>query len=138
MRAMLLFYGRSYTGTGAPPAPEAFRKLVDGHLSYERDVLLPQVDVILGQALAPAAVARTLTFNEGGTEVADGPAVVTEEALGGFYVIECSSLNEAEALAARYPMAPGFGRIEVRPILAFDPALRDQVHAPHHRASADS
>lgn len=138
MRAMLLFYGRAYTGTGAPPSPEAFQSLVDKHLAYERDVLQPQVGVLIGQALAPATTARTLSFGEAGAlPASDGPAVHTDEALGGFYVIECTDLAEAEALAARYPMPPGFGRIEIRPILAFDPALREQVLAGARPASTN-
>jgi hypothetical protein len=129
MRVMLLFYGRAYSGTGAPTPPEQFQRIVEAHLAYERDVLRPHATVVLGQALAPAVTARTVAFPAGGPTVTDGPAVDTDEALGGFYVIECRDLDEARALAARYPMPPGFGTVEIRPVIGFDPALREQVLA---------
>jgi len=127
MHAMLLFYGRAYSGTSAPPPPGAFEKIIAAHLAYERDVLRTRATVIVGQALAPATAARTVRFTASGNPVEPGPFAVTDEALGGFYLIECKNLDEAEELAALYPMPPGFGSIEVRPVIPFDPALRRQV-----------
>jgi len=130
MHAILLFYGRAYTGTGPQPSADNFQRIVDAHLRYERDVLRTRASVVLGQALSPAVTARTVSFTAPGTQhVEAGPAVATDEALGGFYVIECRDLDEAQELASLYPMPPGFGRIEVRLIVPFDPALRQEVLA---------
>ena len=37
----------------------------------------------------------------------DGPFTATKEAVGGFYVVECESRDEALELAARVPHSPG-------------------------------
>jgi hypothetical protein len=51
----------------------------------------------------------------GKSEVLDGPYVETREQLGGYYLIEAPTLDEALTWAARCPEA-GHGTIEVRPV----------------------
>jgi hypothetical protein len=46
----------------------------------------------------------------------DGPFAETKEWLGGFYMVECDSLDKALELAALCPGAT-FGSIEVRPVI---------------------
>jgi hypothetical protein len=46
--------------------------------------------------------------------ITDGPFAETKEALGGYYVIEADSLDEALAVARQVP-AP-FGCVEIRPV----------------------
>jgi hypothetical protein len=48
----------------------------------------------------------------------DGPYTETKEALTGFYLLECSDLDEAVKIAAMIPAAWD-GAIEVRPIIPF-------------------
>lgn len=50
--------------------------------------------------------------------VTDGPFAETKEALGGYYLVEAASLDEAINLAKDVPAA--FGGVEVRPIRVFD------------------
>jgi hypothetical protein len=70
--------------------------------------------VIGGAELAPTRTATTVRVRDGQTLVTDGPFAETKEQLGGFYVFECTSLNEAEQLAAQIPGA-ATGAIELRP-----------------------
>jgi hypothetical protein len=70
--------------------------------------------VVGGAELGPNSTATTVRVREGETIVTDGPFVETKEALGGFYVLECDTIDEAVALAARIPGAET-GAIEVRP-----------------------
>jgi hypothetical protein len=59
---------------------------------------------VLGEALSgEAAVVRPgeRPF------VTDGPFAETKEAVGGFYVVECGSRDEALEFAARVPQSPG-------------------------------
>jgi hypothetical protein len=70
--------------------------------------------VVGGAELSPNSTATTVRVREGETVVTDGPFVETKEALGGFYVLECDSIDEAVALAAQIPGAET-GAIEVRP-----------------------
>ena len=52
--------------------------------------------------------------------VVDGPYAEAKEALGGYFLFECSSIDEAVDWAARIP-AVEHGAVEVRPVY-FDPA----------------
>jgi hypothetical protein len=47
--------------------------------------------------------------------VTDGPFAETKEAVGGFDLIECHSLDEAVEIASKHPVAE-LGTIEVRPL----------------------
>jgi hypothetical protein len=62
--------------------------------------------------LAPAARARTVRRAAGGrTHVTDGPFAETKEVLGGLYVIEAASLEEAVAWAERGRFIPGANEV---------------------------
>ena len=70
---------------------------------------------VTGDQLAPPRRGRTVRVRDGKTLVTDGPFAETKEAVGGFDIIECSSLDEAVEIAAAHPLAQ-FGSIEVRPL----------------------
>ncbi len=69
----------------------------------------------IGDQLAPPRRARSVRVREGKTMVTDGPFTETKEAIGGFDLLECGSLEEAVEIAATHPMAEA-GTIEVRPL----------------------
>jgi hypothetical protein len=50
--------------------------------------------------------------------VTDGPFAETKEGLGGYYLVEAASLDDAIGIAKDVPAA--FGGVEVRPIRVFD------------------
>jgi hypothetical protein len=70
---------------------------------------------VTGDQLAPPRRARSVRVRDGKTMVTDGPFAETKEAVGGFDVIECGSLEEAVEIAAKHPVAE-MGTIEVRPL----------------------
>jgi hypothetical protein len=70
---------------------------------------------VTGDQLAPPRRARSVRVREGKKLVTDGPFAETKEAVGGFDLIECDSLEEAVKIAAEHPIAQ-FGTIEVRPL----------------------
>jgi hypothetical protein len=69
---------------------------------------------VTGDQLAPPRRARSVRVRNGKTLVTDGPFAETKEAVGGFDIVECGSLEEAVEVAAAHPVAEG-GTIEVRP-----------------------
>lgn len=71
-----------------------------------------------GHALHPTSTAKTTRVRNGETRTTDGPFAETKEQLGGFYLIEANSTEEAAAIAAGIPGAR-YGSVEVRPILVF-------------------
>jgi hypothetical protein len=70
--------------------------------------------IVAGAELQSPTTATTVRVRGDETIVTDGPFAETKEALGGYYVLECESLDEAVALAARIPGAE-HGVVEVRP-----------------------
>lgn len=70
-----------------------------------------------GNALQPPTTATTIRVRAGKQQVQDGPYADTKEQLGGMFVIEAASLDEAMTWAARCPAA-STGCVEVRPILS--------------------
>ena len=66
--------------------------------------------------LQPTDTATTVRVRNGETLVTDGPFIETKEALGGYYLVEAETLDEAIEWAAKIPSAR-FGHIEVRPIV---------------------
>ena len=72
-----------------------------------------------GEALQPVATATTVSVREGKVITTDGPYAETKEQLGGFYLVETESLDEAIDAAARIPGAQ-HGFVEVRPIIDFE------------------
>jgi hypothetical protein len=71
-----------------------------------------------GNALQPTTSAKSVRVRNGKPAVTDGPFAETKEQLGGFYLVETGSADEAAKLAAKIPGAR-FGTIEVRPIMTF-------------------
>ena len=67
--------------------------------------------------LQPTEAAKTVRVKNGSTLVTDGPFAETKEALGGYYLVEADSIDEALKLAAKIPSARLGGSIEVRPII---------------------
>jgi hypothetical protein len=69
--------------------------------------------ILDGAQLAPTRTATTVRIREGEPIVSDGPFAETKEQLGGFYLFEVESLDEATELAAGIPGA-AHGAVEVR------------------------
>jgi hypothetical protein len=68
-----------------------------------------------GQRLRRAPEAKTVSVRNGKTLTTDGPYAETKEQLGGYYLLDCKSMDEALEFAARIPNAQD-GFIEVRPV----------------------
>jgi hypothetical protein len=75
--------------------------------------------MVSGEGLQPSATSRTLRIENGERIVTDGPFAETKEQLGGFYVIECASMDEALEWAAKLPNAEQ-GSTEIRPVMAYE------------------
>jgi len=69
-----------------------------------------------GAPLRPTDTATTVRVRDGEPVVTDGPFAETKEQLGGFFLIEAGSVEEARTWAARVPAAR-HGSVEVRPVV---------------------
>jgi hypothetical protein len=68
-----------------------------------------------GNELASVRDATTVRVRGDETLVTDGPYADVKEALGGYFVFECDSMDDALDWAASIPAAE-YGAIEVRPV----------------------
>ena len=71
---------------------------------------------LIGNQTAPWSAATTVRVRGGKKLVTDGPFAETKDAIAGFDVIECDSLEEAVEIAANHPVAR-FGGVEIRPFM---------------------
>jgi len=69
-----------------------------------------------GNELQSTSTASAVRVRDGETTVTDGPFAETKEALGGYYVIDVESLDEAIELAAKIPSAR-HSVVEIRPVV---------------------
>ncbi len=73
--------------------------------------------VLVGEAgLEPPTGAKTVRTRSGATVVTDGPFAESKEQLGGYYVLDCASIDEAAEWAAKLPIGDD-GCVEIRAII---------------------
>lgn len=68
-----------------------------------------------GSSLKSVSSATTVRVREGKVVLTDGPFAETKEQLGGYYILDCPSLDKALELAALIPDARR-GSVEIRPL----------------------
>jgi len=81
--------------------------------------LAAQGKLIASSPLHPVATAGTVRIRDGERLVTAGPFAETTEQLGGFYLLDVATREEAIGVAARLPPAKK-GMVEVRPVLEID------------------
>jgi len=111
MRYLLLIYSEEFT---EPPPAELAATELQGYNAFTEDIRRRGL-FLAGEALHPTSTATTVRVKDGEIIATDGPFAETKEALGGFYLVEATDLDQAIELAARIPAAQR-GSIEVRPI----------------------
>jgi hypothetical protein len=72
--------------------------------------------MVAGDALQATDTATSVRVRDGETLTTDGPFAETKEVLGGYYLVDVETLDEALDWAAKIPGA-AHGTIEVRPVV---------------------
>jgi hypothetical protein len=72
--------------------------------------------MVAGDALQATDTATSVRVRDGETLTTDGPFAETKEVLGGYYLIDVESLDEALEWGSKVPGAR-YGTIEVRPVV---------------------
>jgi hypothetical protein len=88
--------------------------LVDSAIEYAEEIRRSG-HFIVSDALQRTRTARTIRVQAGRATTTDGPFAETKEQVMGFFVIEAKDMEEACAIAARFPPAR-VGVVEVRPV----------------------
>ena len=98
--------------------------LVDGAIEYAEEIRR-NGRYIVSNALQRTQTARTIRVRAGNVSTIVGAFAETKEQLGGFFLIDAKDMDEACAIAARFPPAR-VGVIEVRPV-------QELKHSRDHR-----
>jgi hypothetical protein len=69
-----------------------------------------------GDELQATDRATTVRVKGGETVLTDGPYAETKEALGGYFLVEADSIDEAVELARQLPAPRTRGGVEIRPV----------------------
>lgn len=78
---------------------------------------MAQAGVLVDSApLQPVRSATTVRIRDGETLLTDGPFAELKEQIGGYYLLDCASLDDALRWAATIPAARS-GSVEVRPVI---------------------
>jgi hypothetical protein len=110
---MLVCWDAESMNSQPDPTPESFKSHEDNVSPWLDDVEARGVRLD-GDMLAPPRRAATVRVRDGKLSVTEGPFIETKEAIGGYDILECDSMDEAIKVAAAHPVAQG-GTIEVRP-----------------------
>ncbi|TWT38265.1 YCII-related domain protein [Posidoniimonas corsicana] len=113
MKYMLLVYGAEEAWT------EQERSECMAESAKLCDNLAAKGQYLMASPLHPVATAVSVRVRDGERRVTDGPFAETTEQLGGFYVIDVPTLDDALAFAASIPPAKK-GTVEVRPVFELE------------------
>jgi hypothetical protein len=118
MQYMLLIYGNESSWNSV--SDDERQQIMEGYGAFTQE-LRDAGAMVAGDALQPTQTATTVRVQEDETLTTDGPFAETKEQLGGYYLIEAESLDDAIAWAAKIP-ASRHGSVEVRPVMVFEEA----------------
>ena len=101
-----------------PPEQRGTRTLEQGQQAYARmqrfaDELKAQGLLLGVESLASLNQASRVQVRDGRARVVDGPFAEAKEMVGGFFLVDCATRDEALAIAARCPAAE-WCTVEVR------------------------
>jgi hypothetical protein len=100
MRFMMLMIPKGYETTAPGTVPDA--KAVEAMMKYNTQ--LQEAGVLLAlDGLHPPSAGARVAFSGGKPTVTDGPFAETKEALGGYWMIQVASREEAIEWAKRCP-----------------------------------
>lgn len=118
MQYMLLIYNDP-ARVPAYGTPE-FQAMMGGYFALNEKM---KADGTLrgGEGLQGVETATSVRMRDGRVETMDGPFATTKEHLGGYYIVDVPDLDAALKYAAMIPSV-GFGTIEVRPLMDYNPA----------------
>ena|SRR5690242_7558796 len=109
----LLLIGND-TKTGPQPSAAESQARLEAFMRFS-EAASKAGKTVVAERLRPEAEASRLRVKAGHHQITDGPFAETKEALGGFYLLECASREEALEWAKKVPIGDG-GIVDVRPI----------------------
>jgi len=141
MRFMMLMIPRVYQGKEGRNIPSDFAPSAEDvakMMKYNED--LAKAGALIGlDGLHPAAKGARVSFGGGKPSVTDGPFTEAKEVLGGYWIVNVKSKEEAVAWARRCPAQEG-DVIEVRQVFEmsdFPPDVKKAADNPTVQAEVE-
>ena len=112
MKYILLIHGNEQALARRSEAD--IKQVVGQHMKVAQD-LRAAGKMVASERLRTQAEATRIRVKAGQPQLTDGPFAETKEVIGGFYLIDCPSKEEAIQWASKLPIVEE-GFIEVRPV----------------------
>ena len=127
MRFMMIMYPESYRTAKAGFVPNM--KDMEKMGAYNDELGKAGVLLALDGLTPPATMSARVTFKDGKSKVTDGPFTEAKEVVGGFWIIQVKSVEEALEWASRIP-GQDIEMVEVRRLFDmtdFDPDTQKYI-----------
>ena len=128
MRFMMIHFPKVYE-TAKPGWVPDFKEMEEMS-KYNEELGKAGVLLALDGLTPPATMSARVTFKGGKAKVTDGPFPETKEVIGGFWIIQVKSREEALEWASRIPGKDGEMVVEVRRLFHttdFDPETQEEI-----------
>ena len=138
MRFMMIQFPRVYETAKPGWVPDLKAMEVMG--KYNEQLQKAGVLLALDGLTPPATMSARVTFKSGKSKVTDGPFAETKEVVGGFWIIQVKSREEALEWASRIPGSDNEMVVEVRrlfDITDFDPETQKEIQKKFGDAGAE-
>ena len=113
MQYMLLIYSPPGDWSSVPADEQ--QRIMQAYGTFTEE-LQASGKMVAGDALQDVSTATSVRVRDGETLTTDGPFAETKEVLGGYYLIDVDTLDEALEWAAKLP-GSHYGTVEVRPLV---------------------
>ncbi|SDI33050.1 Uncharacterized conserved protein [Actinokineospora alba] len=116
MRFMVLVKATAESEAGVQPSDEMLREM----MAFNEELVKAGV-LLAGEGLHPSAKGARVQFSGDKRTVVDGPFAETKELIGGFWLLEVKSLEEAVEWVKRVPNTDGGeSEIEIRQVFTVE------------------
>lgn len=129
MRVMVIVKASKESEAGIMPSEQMLRDM-----GNYNDELVKAGVMLAGEGLHPTSQAKRMRFSGKNRTVIDGPFIESKELIGGFWLWQVKSMDEAIEWLKRAPFDGGT-EIEVRPV--FEAEDFGEEYTPELRAQED-
>ena len=128
-RFMVMIKGNSRSEAGIQPSDALAAQMQ----AYNEELVNAGVR-LAAEGLYPSSKGARVYFSGGNTRVVDGPFAEAKEVVGGFWILQCRSLDECVEWIRRVPVAalPGAtvdGQIDILQIIDWDDFAADRSNS---------
>jgi hypothetical protein len=136
MRFMMIMFPKSYENAKPGTVPDLKAMEVMG--KYNEQLQKAGVLLALDGLTPPSTMSARVTFKGGKSKVTDGPFPEAKEVVGGYWIIQVKSCEEALEWASRIPGSDN-EMVEVRrmfDLTDFDPEVQKEIQKKFGDAAA--